>query len=113
MTNPHHDMSSSLDDMKRALVDAVPVVTRFLSALWNLMMKGLIAIKVMPYIVKMPWLLAVLILALIIICPFLAILLLPMALIAYSRGVTAIDQFLIPMGHVNDSPLDDIDQTPL
>lgn len=110
----HHDMKTSLDDMKQALVEAVPVLTRFLSALWNLMMKGLIAIKVMPHIVKMPWLLAVLILVLVLICPYLGLLLLPMALIAYSRGVTAADNFLIPMTTVTKDPtLDDIDQTPL
>lgn len=111
--NDHHDMKTSLDDMKRALADAVPVLTRFLSALWNLMMKGLIAIKVMPYIVKMPWILAVLIIALVLICPYLGILLLPMALIAYSRGVTAADNFLIPTTPRDGTPLDDIDQTPL
>lgn len=110
MSHNNHDFSSSLDDLKRALLDAVPVVTRFLSALWNLLMKGLIAIRVMPYLVKMPWLLAALILALIILLPPLALILLPMALIAYSRGVTALDNFLIPQ---KDSVvLDDIDQIP-
>lgn len=113
MDMSNHDMKTSLDDMKQALVDAVPVLTRFLSALWNFLMKGLIAIKAMPYIVKMPWLLAVLIIALVLICPYLGLLLLPMALIAYSRGVTAADNFLIPMNGVRDIELDDIDQTPL
>lgn len=109
MTDPHN-MSQSLHDMKVALQDAAPGLHRFLAASWNLCMKSLIAIKAMPFIVKMPWLLVVIAILLIAICPYLALLIAPLAYIAITRKANAAHSFLIALDD-RDAEFEDIDQT--
>ena len=109
MTDPN-DLNQSVRDMKNALRDTRPGVIRFLIASWNLCMKSLIAIKAMPYIVKMPWLLIVIAILLIAICPYLILVIAPLAYIAISKKANAANNFLIGLDGAG-SVLEDIDQT--
>ncbi|MGZ9109420.1 MAG: hypothetical protein ACXW4B_11440 [Micavibrio sp.] len=110
MSTDPHNLSQSLHDMKVALQDAAPGLHRFLAAAWNLCMKSLIAIKAMPFIVKMPWLLVVLAILLIVICSYLILLITPLAYIAITRKANAAQNFLIPLDG-KDAEFEDIDQT--
>lgn len=109
MTDPN-DLKQSVRDMKNALRDTRPGVIRFLIASWNLCMKSLIAIKAMPYIVKMPWLLIVIAILLIAICPYLILVIAPLAYIAITQKANTAQNFLIPLNG-KDAEFEDIDQT--
>lgn len=72
-------------DIEKAAHDAVPVLVRFLGASWNLLMKALVMIGIMPIFRRTPWLLAVLIVAMMALIP-------PVGIFFFITGIVALDK---------------------
>lgn len=78
--------------------DAVPILTRFFVAFWNLLMRALIAVGIMPIFRKTPWLHAVLIFLVMAVAPYVGAFFLIAGLVAGSHGVKADNDFVVSLG---------------
>ncbi len=86
---------SSLKDVEKSINEVIPAVGRVLVGIWNLQMKLLIAVGVMPFLQKYPWMMAVIAFALL-------AFLFPMGVVFVVTGFAAMhyrarpdDQFLV------------------
>lgn len=70
------------------------VVVRFFISLWNVLMKGLVAVGVMPAFRKRPWLHAVLIFFIMAAAPYIGLFVLIAALIASGNGAKAANNYM-------------------
>jgi hypothetical protein len=77
--------------------DAVPILTRFFVAIWNLLMRGLIAVGIMPVFRKQPWLHAVLIFLVMAAAPYVGVFFLIAGLVAGSHGAKADNDFVVSL----------------
>ncbi len=75
--------------------DAIPVLIRFFVASWNLLMKGLVAARVMPLFKRTPWLLVILIMLLIVVITPVGIFILITALFVIDKEPKAANNFMI------------------
>lgn len=75
----------------------VPVVLRGLSLCWNVLMRALITLHVMPRFVRHPWLFIVLIIALMAVLPISAVFFAAIGLVAVHYNVRAEQNFLITL----------------
>lgn len=84
-------------DMQGAARDSLPVLVRFFGASWNLLMKGLVFVRLMPYCRRYPWLLAVFLLLLVVIVPPLGIFFLISSIIAMEKGFKPETDFMVKL----------------
>jgi len=83
---------------------AIPVAGHWLAKSWNLLMRLLMLLHLMPLCVRHPWLLVVLIVALIAFLPFLAWFFVIIGIVALHHDVNAKNQFLIDLQKRADAP---------
>ncbi len=79
----------------KATKDLFPSLLRFFAAIWNLLMKILITIGLMPFFRKMPWLHAVLVFILLAIAFPLGVMLLITGFVAMHKNVKSENNFMI------------------
>ena len=82
-------------EIESVAADAAPIIVRFLNAAWNLLMKTLLMLGLMPAAKKAPWLLVVLMLGLMVVMPILAILFIGMGAAALNAKVKGDNDFMI------------------
>lgn len=75
--------------------DTVPILVRFFVAIWNLLMKALVLVRLMPLFRKRPWLHAVLIFLVMAVAPYVGMFLLVAGIVANSRGAKADNDFIV------------------
>lgn len=81
--------------LEKAANESVPVLARFFVGLWNLLMKALIAVGIMPVFRKQPWLHAVLIFLLMAAAPYVGVFFLVAAIVAMGKGAKADNDFVV------------------
>lgn len=84
-----------LKDVAQAASDLIPVADRFLSASWNVFMKILAFVRLMPLLRKHPWLLAALVFGLMAALPPVAIFFFAISLVALNHGVRSDEDFMV------------------
>lgn len=80
--------------MQRVAHDAIPPLTRFFIALWNLLMKALVAVGLMPSFRKQPWLFAVLIFVIMIPAPYFGVFIIAAGCFALNNGAEPDNNFM-------------------
>ena len=84
-----------LQEIEQATSEVLPILIRILVALWNLSMKGMVSIGVMPIFKSAPWLFVVLMLLLMVLFFPVGVLFFFGALVAMSKNVNADNDFII------------------
>ena len=87
----------SWKDIEQTAHDAVPIVIRFLSASWNLFMKGLTTVGIMPVFRRTPWLLVMLIVVIMALIPPVGIFLFIIGIVALDKGAKVENDFRISL----------------
>ena len=77
--------------------EAVPLLTRFFVALWNMLMRALISVRIMPVFRKQPWFHAVLIFLLMAIAPYVGVFFLIAVIVAMGHGAKADNNFMVSL----------------
>lgn len=75
--------------------EAAPVLTRFFVAFWNVAMKALVAVRLMPLFRKRPWLHAVLVFLVMAAAPYAGAFFLIAACVAMSKGAKPDNDFIV------------------